>query len=193
MALTSRVGGRDTGRVKKPEESDTADSLLMEAGTVDPLHLIQLGIEAARAKKFDRGLVFLGEATLQLSRDKDSRIPPAALSYYGLCLAMQKGRNKEAAEYCELALEREFFNVEHYVNLGQVWINAGHRRKAVDALDRGLAIEPGDPRLRMLRESVGVRKPPVLGFLPRDNPVNVSLGKVRRKIKKPGPPKGPKG
>jgi len=193
MALTSRVGGRDTDRVKKPAESDTADSLLMEAGTVDPLHLIHLGIEAAQEQKFDRGLVFLGEAYLQLSRNKDARIPPAALSYYGLCLAMQKGRNKEAAEYCELALERELFNVEHYVNLSQDWINAGHRRKAVDALERGLAVEPGNSRLRMLRESVGVRKPPVLRFLPRDNPVNVSLGKVRRKIGERGPSKGPKG
>ncbi len=186
MPLTYLVGGRKTDRVKKTAESETADSLLREAGIVDPLHLIQLGIEAAKAQKFERGLVFLGEAYLQLSRDKDARIPPTALSYYGLCLAMQRGRNKEAAEYCELALEREFFNVEHYVNLGQVWINAGHRRKAVDALERGLAVDPGNPPLRKLRESIGVRRSPVVRFLDRDNPVNVSLGKVRRKLEKQG-------
>ena len=178
--------------MKKTPSSETPDSILREAGTADPQRLIQLGIEAAKAKRFERGLVFLGEAYLLLSRDKDAKVPPVALSYYGLCLAMAKGRNKEAAEYCELALEREFFNVDHYANLGQVWIRAGNRRKAVDALQRGLAVEPGHPYLRALRESIGVRKTPVLGFLHRDNPLNVSLGKVRRKIERPVKKKVPK-
>jgi tetratricopeptide (TPR) repeat protein len=192
MALTSLVGGDETAHVKKPAESQAADSILREAATSDPLELIQLGIDAAKSQKFDRGLVFLGEAYLLLSRDKDAKVPPVALSYYGLCLAMQKGRNKEAAEYCELALEREFFNVEHYINLGQVWIKAGHRRKAVDALERGLAIEPTNLRLRKLRESIGIRRAPVVRFLHRDNPVNISLGRVRRKIQERGRPKSPK-
>ena len=178
--------------MKKPAEPLSADSMLVQAGTSDPQRLIALGIEAAKADMFDRGLVYLGEAYLRLSRDKDAKVPPVALSYYGLCLAMQKGRNKEAAEYCELALEREFFNVEHYINLGQVWIKAGHRRKAIDALERGLAVEPTHQRLRKLRESVGVRRPPVVRFLHRDNPINVSLGKVRRKIEEGSGKKGPK-
>jgi tetratricopeptide (TPR) repeat protein len=190
--LTGLARRRETDRVKKPVEPLSADSMLVQAGTSDPQRLIELGIEAAKAEKFDRGLVYLGEAYLLLSRDKDAKVPPVALSYYGLCLAMQKGRNKEAAEYCELALEREFFNVDHYINLGQVWIRAGHRRKAVDALERGLAVEPTNPRLRKLRESVGVRRPPVVRFLNRDNPINVSLGKVRRKIEDGSGKKSPK-
>ncbi len=193
MTLTRLVRAGETDRVKKPAEPATADAILRQAGTSDPLQLIQLGIEAAKEQRFDRGLVYLGAAYLQISRDKDAKVPPSALSYYGLCLAMEKGRIKEASEYCELALEHEFFNPEHYANMGQVWIKAGYRRKAVDALERGLAVEPTNPRLRKLRESIGVRKPPVIRFLHRDNPVNVSLGKVRRKLKeKPKSPKRPR-
>jgi tetratricopeptide (TPR) repeat protein len=169
---------------KRTADPESAEAILRQAGTSDPNELIRLGIEAATAQRFDRGLVYLGEAYLQLSRDKDAKVPAAALSYYGLCLSMQKGRNKEAAEYCELALEKEFFNAEHYINLGQVWIRAGHRRKAVDSLQRGLAVEPTNMRLRALRESIGIRKGPVLPFLHRDNPLNVSLGKVRRQLQK---------
>ena len=109
MTLTSIDRAGETERVKRPAEIQSADTILREAGTSDPLQLIQLGIDAAKGQRFDRGLVYLGEAYLQLSRDRDAKIPPSALSYYGLCLAMQKGRNKEAADYCELALEREFF------------------------------------------------------------------------------------
>jgi tetratricopeptide (TPR) repeat protein len=175
--------------VKSKAPAESAESILRSAGTSDPLQLVQLGIEASRAQRFEQGLVLLGEAYLLLSRDKESKIPPAALSYYGLCLAMQRGKAKEAAEYCELALEREFFNVDHYVNLGQVWIRAGHRRKAVDALERGLAVDPSSARLRTLRQSIGIRRPAVIRFLHRDHPVNVALGKVRRRIETK-PPKG---
>ena len=184
----TRLGGHgETVRVKPQTSNESPDSILRSAGTSDPQKLIQRGIEAARSRRFEQGLVLLGEAYLALSRDKDSRVPPAALSYYGLCLAMQRGRNKEAAEYCELALEREFFNVEHYANLGQVWIKAGHRRKAVDALERGLAVEPSNARLKALRQSIGIRRPAIVRFLHRDNPVNVMLGKVRGRIETKGP------
>ena len=37
--------------------------------------------------------------------------------------------------------------------------------------------------LRALHGEIGVRKRPVIGFLSRDNPVNRTLGKLRRQMK----------
>ncbi len=180
--MTSVTLREETRSVAAHTERERQEALLREAGTSDPLRLVQLGIDAAKEQYFDRGLIYLGEAYLRMSRDGDAKIPAAAFSYYGLCLAMHKGRVKEAAEYCELALEKEFFNPEHYWNLGQVWLHARRRRKAVEAVDRGLAVDPLNTRLRLLRESIGLRRKPVLPFLHRDNPLNVSLGRFRKSL-----------
>jgi tetratricopeptide (TPR) repeat protein len=159
--------------------------ILAESGTDDPLDFVRLGIAAAREEHFERGLIFLAEAYRRLSRT-DAHIPPTALSYYGLCLALHKGRVKEAAEYCQLAIEREFYNAEHYANLGRVWEAGRSRRKAVEALDRGLAMDPRNAMLQQFRTEFGLRHHPVLPFLHRDNPLNVTLGRVRQTIKKKG-------
>ena len=62
--------------------------ILTESGTDDPLDFVRLGVAAAREEHFERGLIFLAEAYRRLSRNPEAHIPPAALSYYGLCLAL---------------------------------------------------------------------------------------------------------
>jgi len=175
------------------EQPDVA-SVLQASESSDPAQMVRHGIEAARSQQWELGFALLGEAYRRLSREPEAGVPAAALSYYGLCLAMHRGRTKEAAEFCELALNREFFRADFYWNLGQVWIRAGHRRKAVEAIERGLAVEPQNPRLTKLMQGIGVRREPVLSFLDRDNPLNVSLGKVRHTLarKKDGKPTPPR-
>lgn len=153
-----------------------------ESLTEDPNELVRLGVAAAREEKYDRGLYFLAEAYRRFTRSPDAKVPPAALSYYGLCLALTGGRAREAAEFCQLAIEREFFNPEHYLNLSKIWTAGRARKKALDAVDRGLTVDPKNASLRRHREALGVRKAPVLSFLGRNNPVNVSLGRLRHKL-----------
>lgn len=172
-----------------PSETLDPQLVLRESGTNDPLDFVRLGIAAAREEHFERGLIFLAEAYRRLTKNPEAKIPPSALSYYGLCLALHKGRVKEAAEYCQLALEKEFYNAEHYINLSRVWTAGRARRKAIDALDRGLGVDPRNPVLHQLRIELGIRSHPVVPFLPRDNPLNVTLGKVRQTVKKVVPKK----
>lgn len=166
------------------DRPDAAD-LLAESGTDDPMDLVRLGIAAAREQNFERGLVFLAEAYRRLSARPDTQIPASALSYYGLCLALNKGRVREAAEFCQLAIQREFYGSEHYLNLARVWASGRSRRKAIEALDRGLAVDPNNSALRTYRVELGVRRTPVLPFLHRDNPLNVTLGRMRHTMAKP--------
>lgn len=165
-----------------PTEPSGPVNILELAGTDDPQDLLRLGIAAAREQNYDRGLTFLSEAYRRFSARSESAVPPAALSYYGLCLALNKGRVKEAAEFCQLAIQKEFYNSEHYLNLARVWAAGRARRKAVEAIDRGLAVDPHNGALQRFRVELGVRKRPVLPFLHRDNPLNVTLGRVRHSI-----------
>jgi tetratricopeptide (TPR) repeat protein len=179
--LTPGAGGLETSIAAMADYVLNPELVLQQSGTDDPLDFIRLGIAAAKEDDYQRGLIFLAEAHRRLTKENahDAKLPASALSYYGLCLACHKGRVKDAAEFCQLALEMEFYNAEHYINLGRVWIAGKSRRKAVDALERGLAVDPRNITLQRLRISLGVRKAPVLPFLGRDNPLNVTLGRMR--------------
>ncbi len=160
------------------------DRVLLESRASSPVELARLGIEAAQAEDFERGLIYLAEAYRRATTGTEAKLPSLALSYYGLCLAIHRGKIKEGAEFCRLAIEKEFYNADHYANLARVWLAGRSRRRAVEALDRGLALEPGNVVLRHLAHELGQRRKPVLAFLARENPVNVTLGKVRHKLAK---------
>ncbi|MDX1584029.1 MAG: hypothetical protein R3338_10570, partial [Thermoanaerobaculia bacterium] len=110
--------------------------------------------------------------------DKDPRTaPPKGLSYYGLCILKAERRKKEAIQLGEIAREREFYDSHHWANLVRIYLGSGSRRRAVAVLQEGLDRMPKDPVLLAVREEIGYRKGPAIGFLHRDNPINIFLGK----------------
>lgn len=167
-----------------PTDTLTPESVLAEWRSGDLEDLVELGVAAARAGEYERGLIFLAEAYRHLSREKH-RLSGPLLSSYGLCLALHKGRIKEAAEFCWLGVEKDHFNPDAYYNMARVWMAGRSRRKAVEALEKGLALDSRHPGLLRLRAEFGTRRTPVIPFLHRDNPLNVSLGKVRKKMAAP--------
>jgi hypothetical protein len=68
--------------------------------------------------------------------------------------------------------------------MAKIYLLAESRRKAYEELERGLALAPSHPDLKRLQRDMGVRQRPVIGFLSRDNPLNVKLGKARAGKKK---------
>lgn len=165
-----------------PKETLDPRVVLRESGTDDPMEFVRQGIAAARAEDFERGLIFLAEAYHRATGGKEGKLPSLALSYYGLCLALHKGKIKDGADFCQLAIDKEFYNAEHYLNLARVWFAGHSRRKGVDALNRGLSLEPHNADLLALRAEIGHRRRPVLGFLHRDHPLNVTLGRIRHSL-----------
>jgi Flp pilus assembly protein TadD len=108
----------------------------------------------------------------------DEPVPPQVLSLYALCLARQ-GKRKEAVDTCRLALKRDQRNPTCRVHMARIYLLANARRKAYEELEKGLAFSPENQDLRRLESEMGKRRPPVIGFLSRDNPLNVKLGKAR--------------
>ncbi|MGZ5429412.1 MAG: hypothetical protein ACXWFS_10410 [Thermoanaerobaculia bacterium] len=174
--------------------------LLAEAGTMDPMELTRLGVEAANDELFERGLILLTEAYRIFSVERDvkseavreasgteepearRRAPGVTFSYYGLCLARTTPtRAAEAASFCELAIQKEPTRVEHYVNLVRIWQAGRQRLKVIQALKRGVAALPKSTILKALGEEIGMRKAPPLRFLPRESKVNAALGKLLRR------------
>jgi tetratricopeptide (TPR) repeat protein len=101
------------------------------------------------------------------------------LSYFGLCLALVQRKIKPAIDLCKRAIELQFYNVDHYANLAAVYTAAGHRKKAIETIDQALKTHPDDETLLEVRRQLGIRSRPLVPFLDRSNPINVSLGQAR--------------
>jgi tetratricopeptide (TPR) repeat protein len=112
------------------------------------------------------------------------------LSHFGLCLAMMQRKFKPAIDLCKLAIELQFYNADHYANLARVYVAAGNRKKAIDAIEQGLKSHAEDETLIEVRRQLGVRAKPPVPFLDRAHPINVTLGQARHAKKSSS--KGPK-
>jgi tetratricopeptide (TPR) repeat protein len=101
------------------------------------------------------------------------------LSHFGLCLAMMQRKFKPAIDLCKLAIELQFYNADHYANLARVYVAAGNRKKAIDAIEQGLKSHAEDETLLNVRRQLGVRAKPPVPFLDRAHPLNITLGQAR--------------
>lgn len=110
---------------------------------------------------------------------EDGSSDPRHLSYYGLLLAIVKGRVREGLELCESALETAFYDPEMYLNLARLHFRTGWKSQAVKVLRNGLRIDPGDPDLLQEIRRVSPRSDRPLSFFDRDHFLNHHLGRLR--------------
>ncbi|MGH7288285.1 MAG: tetratricopeptide repeat protein [Myxococcota bacterium] len=108
------------------------------------------------------------------------RANPRYRSFYGLGLALVERRFDRALELCRSAAKEEFFNPELYHNLARVHLAFGFKAEAIRYLRRGLMIDPGNGAMQAELRGLGMRRRPVLSFLPRRHPVNRLLGRFIR-------------
>ena len=100
----------------------------------------------------------------------------AYMSYLGITQVLLN--DVSGLNLCRQAAQEELHAAEIFENLVRAELKLGHRKRACDALRRGLRVDKGHPGLRALRDAMGVRRGPCLSFLDRDNPLNRLLGKM---------------
>lgn len=146
--------------------------------------LEKLVTEAARltrAEKFDKAVKIFETHLPQLSagHDKDKIVAASVFSYYGLCIAALRKQYSDGIKYCQLSLKVQRSNPEHYENQARIHLLARNRSRAVDSLFDGLSHDPKNKPINDILDEMGRRREPVISFLPRDNALNIYLGKRR--------------
>jgi tetratricopeptide (TPR) repeat protein len=138
-------------------------------------------IGLTRAEKFEDAVVAFEKFLPKLSSgtDDDKRLAASAFSFYGLCFAEVRKQYSDAKKYCELSLKVHPKDPDHYENLAKVHLLAQSRKGAVDALFDGLRHDPKHGGINEVLDLIGRRREPVISFLPRDNALNVYLGRRR--------------
>lgn len=115
---------------------------------------------------------------------------PMAMSYHGMAIACVRHRYLQGIVFCEEAVRRMGPHPDLLVNLAKAYLAARNKREAVHALRRALAHSSGDDqRARIELASLGLRRPPVIGFLPRSFFLNKYLGMMRHWFLQRGAPK----
>lgn len=115
--------------------------------------------------------------SLSLCGDNDSYLH-TYLSYMGLTQVMCG--HKQGIKYCRRAAHFEKYNGNVYYNLALSELALKNRKRAVEAIHGGLAIEADHQDLLRLRQQIGVRERPAIRFFGRDHFINRFLGRRRR-------------
>ncbi|MBK7947245.1 MAG: tetratricopeptide repeat protein [Deltaproteobacteria bacterium] len=147
---------------------------------------VSRGELAPRARDaFERGRQLLATndaaAAVVALREAHGQAPDHAQirSALGLAVALAERDFEQARSLCESAAKQEFFNPELYLNLARVYLSVGRRPEALRYLRRGQMIDPGHSAIREAIVELGMRRLPIVPFLPRRHLVNRMLGSVR--------------
>jgi tetratricopeptide (TPR) repeat protein len=109
---------------------------------------------------------------------------PLYLSYYGLIVALAEDNLQDGVNFCRAAIYRAAYEPQCYLNLCKVYSKAGQRKKALEALLKGLNFEKNNTLLKMEMKRMGIRRKSFLPFLPRDHFLNKSIGMFTHKFRK---------
>lgn len=138
------------------------------------------GIDHCRAGRWDKGVEYLSYVAARQPQGLGEA--GLFLSYLGCAMARNQGREAEGLSLCEQAVKVEFYQPENWANLADVLILCGRRAEAMNAVEQGIEIDPHFGRLQTIHRRLGRRRPPIVRFLARSNPVNHLLGLMRAQI-----------
>lgn len=138
------------------------------------------------SKKYQEAFSTLSEK-LELHPDD-----PTLLSYRGLLEGLLHKRYRDGISICKKAIESvrkkmlfgsEFFYPVLYINLGRTYLAGGNRREALTAFHKALKVDRDNPEIKAIFTEIGIRRPPPISFLPRENLLNKYIGKLTYKRK----------
>lgn len=138
------------------------------------------GAEGAGAIEFERArrALSMGNSVAALAcleRALGLEDNPHWYSYFGYCVARERGQVSRGVGLCMASIEREPDDCEHFLNLGKVYLVSGNKTAAIRAFRDGMARGGSEDLVKELT-ALGQRKPPVIRFLARENPLNRFLG-----------------
>lgn len=140
----------------------------------DPKKLFAKGVDAINSRNMVSALA-LFERVVQLDNNPTNR------SYLAFCIAKERGQFKKAISMCEEVLREEPENPLHYLNLGRIYLLNAQRNDAMKIFREGLQHGENKDTVNELIK-LGMRKPTVIPFFKRENPLNKYLGVILTRL-----------
>lgn len=138
------------------------------------------GIELCRQGDWQEGFYHL--SLVAESPVETDALPSQFFAFLGYGLARLQGEVDQGLRLCRHSVAIDPYEGEGYYYLARTFLQAGDRRSANDAIERGLRNDAGFRPLLELRSEIGDRRPPVLPFLPRRHYLNRTFGRLRHNL-----------
>ncbi len=138
-------------------------------------------------REFKTGLTFLRDnyanrALLHIQRASElEKNNPYYMSYLGVALARTQQRWADAERLCDAAVRMKRNQAQLYLNLAEVYMVAGRKEDAREALVSGMKYARRDIRLNIAMAKLTPRRSPVFSFLERKHPLNRHFGMLRHR------------
>jgi tetratricopeptide (TPR) repeat protein len=143
---------------------------------------LEEGLTAFAARELE-----VAHRAFERAHRRDSR-DLRAMSWYGVTLVLVERNIALGMSLCDQAV-RAALDPELLLNQARVHLALRQRERAVKSVERGLDLWPEHVALLAARQAMGTRRPPVLPFLARANPLNRMLGRLRHRWqRRHGPP-----
>lgn len=146
------------------------------SGILSPTESLKRGQELLRAGLASAALEHFANA--HRAQPEDARLR----SYYGWAVATIDHRLERGLALCREALRADPSCADIYLNLARVLMAHGRKAEGIRYLKRGLMVDPHDVALIQEWRRLGMRRAPVLPFLPRRHLCNRLLGRVRGRL-----------
>lgn len=121
-------------------------------------------------------------AMMKLTEAAKIATPPVLQSSLAYCLAKEQRKFATALGMCQEAIQGEPQTSRHYLQLGRIYLLAGHRRPAIKAFRQGLKMERNQEIINEL-VNLGLRRNPPIKSLPREHFINRAVGLLLTKLR----------
>jgi len=158
----------------------TLESSPPESHAAAAVESARRGIELCRQGDWQEGFYHLSLAAE--SPVETGAFPSQFFAFLGYGLARLQGEVEQGLKLCRHSVELDPYEGEGYYYLARTFLQAGDRRSANDAIERGLRNDADCRPLVELRSEIGERRPPVLPFLPRRHYLNRTFGRLRHNL-----------
>ncbi len=135
-----------------------------------------------RAGRFlEAGDVESAEASLRQGLE---RVPghPECVAYLAVCLAAGKRKYVTAEKLVTNIINKNPGDPTAWYALGRVNLLGGRRDQAFKNFEKAKRVSRGDQNIKVIVDEMDPRREPVMSFLPRNNFVNILLGRLRAKL-----------
>lgn len=156
---------------------------VQDAGSVEQNQLFAAEVARRAAKMIEDGRHADAE---QILRQGLERVPDHqdCLTHMAVCLAAGRRKFVSAEKLAKNLIKTNPYDARGYYALGRVNLIGSRRGSAFHNLEKAKDLSDGDRRMEGALENLDPRRPPVIRWLPRNNFLNIMLGRWRAALNK---------
>lgn len=167
-----------TQKVAKPQHSMCARSFEIEKGSGRDF---SASMVRKAGEYLESGDVPAAEKCLRMVLQQEPG-HPQCLAYLAICVAVGRQDLPAAEDLARKLIKSKPNDATAYYALGRIDLMGGRRRSAFRHFHKASRLAVQDPVLQGELERIEPRRGPVIPFLSRNHPLNISLGRLRARL-----------